>query len=92
MHIQEENNFTINTIGRSVIYIEAIWNDGQGNLDCHLKIRVYWIGTEILPCCRMMKYKCHKNICSEFKPKHLTICKSRIYKYQNMSGDVIMIK
>ena len=26
--------------------MEAIWDDGRGNLDCHWKMRVYWIGTE----------------------------------------------
>ena len=41
-----------NKYNRYVDSKEAIWDDGRGNLDCHRKMRVYWIGIEILPCNR----------------------------------------
>ena len=47
MHVQVKNKLTSNT--KVGLVIEAIQDDGLGNLDCHCKVRVYWIGTEILP-------------------------------------------
>ena len=47
MHIQDENKFTKNTIGRLIRQMPPgmmVWEI------CHWKMRISWIGTEILPC------------------------------------------
>lgn len=71
IHIQDENKITDMSTRMSCNKGRPGWR--SRNFNCHRKMRVYWLGTEILRCNRQFvdsSKSCRKSSCYERKSLH----------------------